>query len=149
MCDKQKCNFNVPKYAIMVCISVDCYASFPWFWLLFCYPIPGGQNDADPTVSGSTLLPRISKYIYIIFSRNLVLFQQNFVKFCFFEILYILFVEFGIFISKFTSDFEIFGHLFLWFAVNKVGPGILRGEGGVSIYLFMNCLIYVIKNGDF
>ena len=54
---KQKCNFNVQKYDNMV-NSVDFDVSFPWFWLIFCYPDPnpGVQNDADPTGSGSTSL---------------------------------------------------------------------------------------------
>ena len=43
MCVKQKCNFNVEKYDIMV-IPVDSFASFPWFWLIFCYPDPDPQH---------------------------------------------------------------------------------------------------------
>ena len=35
--------------------SVDFYVNFPWFWLISCYPGPGGQNDTDPTGSTSLL----------------------------------------------------------------------------------------------
>ena len=69
MCVKLKCNFNVQKYDILV-ISVDSHASFLWFWLNFCYPDPGGQNDADPTGSKSTNLVRGIHFLILILGEN-------------------------------------------------------------------------------
>ena len=34
-------------YGILV-ILVDFRENFPWFWLIFCYPVPADQNDTDP-----------------------------------------------------------------------------------------------------
>ena len=72
MCVKQKCNFYFQKYDIMV-IFIDFCVIFPLFWMIYfatriririidTNPDPGGQNDANPTGSGSTSLSLTSQH---------------------------------------------------------------------------------------
>ena len=60
MCVKQKCNSNVQNYDITG-ISVDSYARFPWFRLIFCYPDP--DSDSHHCKEQFCNLQRLRKYL--------------------------------------------------------------------------------------